>query len=180
MTRLFTPALAFFLTATLTVIHFPGADRKSIDDKWNGTISFIESDTGPDIISSEWKMEGNFTNSTGPIVHSSKYQYKDGVGEIKRNCLANGTGRVEVIIDEAKKQYTIMVHGVPDCGGKNIEYGVTSDFKIPGGDTAIYIPDQPLGASKNVLTGSLIYKDGPLAQGIVQSHVYKWNLSKVR
>ncbi|MGQ0738152.1 MAG: hypothetical protein ACT4OJ_03745 [Bacteroidota bacterium] len=171
-----------FLFFIVMVFALDPEDKKTglpdLGNNWNGSVSLHMSKTGPDIIISEWKMEGTFTNSRGPFVHSSKYQYKDGVGEIKRDCLGTGEARVEVNINETGKLYTIMVHGVPECKGKTIEYGATKEFSIPGGDTTIYIPDQPLGNSSNVLSGTITLKSGPLAEQVIQTHVFKWNLSR--
>ena len=155
----------------ITGLHNPGSN-------WNGSVSMHLSETGPDIIISEWKMDGNFNNSRGPFVHSTKYHYKDGVGEIKRDCSGTGEAVVEVNIDETRKLYTIMVHGVPECIGKTIKYSVTKEFSIPGGDTVIYIPDQRLGNNLNLLSGTIALKNGPMAGGISQTHVFKWNLTK--
>ena len=169
--------LLFIIVPLILFSGFSGK-QENVNDKWSGTVTFLETDSGPDIILSEWKMAGNFTNSLGPVIHSSKFHFKDGVGEIKRECSTTSECRLDINIDQAKQVYTIMVLGVRDCIGFGIEDGVKKEYSVPGADTAILISDQPLGVKKNMLSGTITLKDGPYAGGVMQTHNYKWNLVK--
>ena len=175
------PHYRFLPTVFVVMLLFGGNInwvRHNNGDKWNGTVSFIVSGTGPDIVTSEWRMDGTFRNSMGPVVHSAKFNSKDDEGEIRKNCSTTSEGRVEIDFDEIKGTYTIIVRGVRDCEGTAVEYGVTKAFSMPGGDTAIIIPNQPLGHDHNSLTGSINYKEGPHQRGNMQSQIFKWNLVK--
>jgi hypothetical protein len=171
--------LMLFLTLQFLLSGYTGLPKTRLDEKWDGTVSFVESETGPDIIISEWKMTGSFKNSSGQVLHSFHYQYKDGVGEIKKDCSSTSESRVQIDIDESANTYTLMVLGVQDCSGTEVKYGVKKNFSMPGGDTAIWISKQPLGNNRNTLSGTITLKNGPLARGMMQTHVYKWNLVKV-
>ena len=169
--------LSLVFVPLILSIGFAGK-YEDVNEKWSGTVTFIETDKGPDIIFSEWKMAGTFNNGLGTVVHTSKFHFKDGVGEIKRECSTTSESRVEISVDQSKQVYTIMVLGVKDCIGSGIEDGIKKEYSVPGGDTAILIPDQRLGVNKNILSGTITRKTGPLAEGVIQTHNYKWNLVK--
>ena len=147
-------------------------------DSWNGTVSFTQMETGPFIIISESRIEGNFKNSAGPVLHTSNYKSKWDKYETVNNCTGTSEGRVEVNIDEISKTYRIYVSGVADCSGISIENGVSEEYLIPGGDTVIYIDRQPLGTNPNLLAGTVTIKEGPYSKGKMQSMTYKWNLTR--
>ena len=176
--KLSSQILFIALSGLIVLSGFTKLNFEKFEDKWNGTVSFIQSVTGPDIIISEWKMEGSFNNGVGTVTHSAKYQYKDGVGEIKRDCSNTSDSKVEITVDESGKTYTVMVLGVLDCTGTAIEYGEKKNFRMPGGDTAIWISDQPLGQNRNALSGTLTFKNGPAGRGNIQTLIYKWSLVK--
>jgi hypothetical protein len=147
-------------------------------DTWSGTVSCSIVVTGPDIATSEWKMDGTFQNSEGSVLHSSKYQSVD--GKVKKSCSVTSPGRLVIEIDQARGTYTVMVCGVKDCVGTSFEYGKELTYTVPGGDTAIVIDSQKLGSNAETLAGTLNYKEGPHGRGLVQTQVFKWSLVKSR
>ncbi len=168
-----------FAFATLAiVIGSEFGSLKASFDGWNGTVSFLQSETGPFITKSEWKIECNFTNSKGLVSHTSNYRSKWDKDSTLRSCLGKGEGRVEVNIDEVKKTYEIFVSGIPECAGTSLELGETATFTIPGGDSVIVIDRQPLGNDPSRLSGTITLKEGPYNYGKMRTLTYKWNLAK--
>lgn len=151
----------------------------ALPEKWNGTVSFSSSGTGPFIVNSEWRMDCTFRNSSGPVVHSFKYQSKHRDDEVSRNCSTTSDGRLAITFDDQKATYTIMVMGIRDCVGTETNQGEQKEFRVPGGDTAIIIPDQPIGRDRNNLTGSFTHKEGPHGKGLFETIAFKWDLVKV-
>lgn len=144
------------------------------EDKWSGTVSYFEKRTGPKIVISEWKMDAIITNNKGTGTNKIKSEVTD---EGKSNCFGQDSSELDVGIDLVKKTYSIFVT-IPDCNGLTISAS-RAELKYVQ-DGSIMINDQPLGTNRNVLSGNLVLKDGPDANGSLVITTYTWNLKKTK
>ena len=146
------------------------------EEKWSGTVSFYEKRTGPEIVISEWRMDATITDNTGTASNKKKSETTPGD---KGECNGQGKSELDVGIDLETKTYSISA-SIPDCNGLTITAaGREYEFVQDG---SIFITDQPLGNNRNVLSGNLILKDGPFANGAMTETIYSWHLtnSKVK
>src|SRR6185503_5646421 len=71
---------------------------------WTGTVTFLEKQTGKEIVISEWKMEAKIVNNKGTAVHS--FHFKSVDGSIT-DCKNEEQTELSVGIDEEEKKYSI-------------------------------------------------------------------------
>src|SRR6185503_8190822 len=159
---LFIPFL-FIQSSTINSIDLTGDD-----DIWTGTVTFLEKQTGKEIVTSEWKMEAKIVNNKGTAVHSFHFKSQDGS---VTDCKNEEETELSVGIDEEEKKYSIEVP-MPGCYGKQTAGGTTSDFAKTD-ETAITINDQPL-KDPNVLSGTITERSGNEESGNVTT--YTWHL----
>jgi len=143
------------------------------DSIWTGTVTFLEKQTGKEIVISEWKMEAKIVNNKGTAIHSFHFKAQDGTIS---DCKNEEETELSVGIDEEEKKYSIEVP-MPGCYGKQTAGGTTSDFAKTD-ETAISINDQPL-KDPNVLSGTITERSGSEENGSLTTTTYTWHLVRV-
>ena len=166
--------LVLFIPFLFTQSSF--IDKKVLqedDGIWTGTVSFVQKQTGKEIVTSEWKMEAKIVNNKGIAVHSFHFKSQDGSVS---DCKNEEETELSAGIDEEEKKYSIEVP-MPGCYGKRTAGGTTSDFAQTD-ETAITINDQPL-KDPNVLLGTIQEKSGNEENRNVTITTYSWHLVRV-
>ncbi len=170
--------LMFIVLVFLLVSSY--AEKKgsetNAEKKWNGSVSWFQKKTGPELSLSEWSMEASLTNDTGRAVHSSRVVTRR--GDVS-DCRTVGKAELNVGIDEETGEYSIEVL-MPGCYGTVRYYhGQTEDYARTD-ETAIIIEKQRLGNNPNFLPGFLVEYDTTEARGNTTVTTYRWNLTKNR
>ncbi len=150
-----------------------GQNNSEDDDGiWTGTVTFLEKQTGKEIIISEWRMDAKISNNITAVIHSFTFKSTNGTTS---DCKTEDKGELEVDIDYETGKYSIKVP-MPGCYGKTISNGSTSDFSKTD-ETAIMINDQPL-KDPNILEGILTEKTGGGDNENGTTTTYKWRLER--
>lgn len=144
---------------TIFVTVSPFNANCQTQDEWSGNVKLLINQTGSNIISYEWEMAATIIDNKGKATQTIKIKLTGATG----NSYGDGDSELEVDIDKETKTYNIAVRPIPACIGKLISNdGAVSDLNQD--ITAIIIENQPLKNDK-VLSGSLIQKEGPFADG---------------
>ena len=164
--------ISFLIVPFLLMQRNISSNKPDKDDGiWTGTVSFIEKQTGREIVISEWKMQATITANKGPAIHSFHFKSLDGAVS---DCENKEATELSVGIDFDEKKYSIEVP-MPGCYGKQTASGSTTDFAKTD-ETAISINNQPL-KDPNILEGIITERSGSEGNETVTTH--KWNLVRV-
>ncbi len=144
----------------------------AIEDKWSGTMSFLEKNSGPGIVIIERRIDASFTNNVGTASHKMKRELVEGD---KLECNGEAKSELEVGFDEEKNTYSILAY-VPACKGLAIS-AAGREWETSEEETGIQVDNQPIGINRNNLSGSLILKDS-FPDGGRAITTYTWNLRK--
>ena len=140
------------------------------DGIWSGTVTFLEKQTGKEIVISEWRMEAKITNNKALAIHSFKFKDQN---NNTSDCRNTEETELELGIDYETMKYSISV-SMPGCYGKQINNGETIDFAKTD-ETAIVINDQPL-KDVNVLEGTITERNGSGENEVASVTTYTWRL----
>src|SRR5436190_13199514 len=85
-----------------------GQNNTNIDEDgiWTGTVSFLEKQTGKEIIISEWRMDAKITNNQAATVYS--FKFKDAANNTT-DCKVEDKAELEAGIDYDAGKYSITV-----------------------------------------------------------------------
>lgn len=143
------------------------------DGQWTGTFRFLQKTTGPTIKLHEWTMQASFFRD----IEGTAFQKVESETD-EGTCYCHGEGEsiLELTIDNDTKTYSILAH-IPECNGQCItKDGTVTETGQP--PTAIHVEDQPLGKSPNMLSGSLVQKEGPYEDGTLITTTFTWSFSR--
>ena len=162
--------ISFFLIQSSTVSKNDFEEDEGI---WSGTVSFIEKQTGKEIVISEWKMEAKITSNKGKAIHSFHSKVLNGAVS---DCKTEDETELGVDIDYEINKYSIEVP-MPGCYGQTISEGRNTDFAQTDA-TAITIDNQTL-KDPNVLEGTIAEKNGGGNNEVTTTTTYTWKLVRI-
>ncbi|MGZ8558090.1 MAG: hypothetical protein ACXWWC_07155 [Chitinophagaceae bacterium] len=152
--------------------RIPWKNKTADEDTWSGTVSYFNKITGPKIILSEWKMDATINNNT--VTATNEFNFANTLGDVAE-CKGRDTTVQEVIsIDYEEKEYYIDVQ-IPPCRGTATTSGVTEPYGATD-ETGIVVSKQKLKTTPDIISDSLILRDGPDGGGNRGVTIYKWNL----
>jgi len=148
----------------------PKNDFEEDEGIWSGIVTFLEKQTGKEIVISEWRMEAKITNNKALAIHSFKFKDQN---NNTSDCRNTEETELELGIDYETMKYSISV-AMPGCYGKRVNGGETTDFAQTD-ETAIVINDQPL-KDPNILEGTTTEKSSGGENETMSVTTYTWRL----
>ena len=146
------------------------------EEKWSGTVTFHEQKIATTFIRCHWWMIATIKDNVAAALDSSIIETR--IGD-RTYCATRDTTELELGIEEDKGEYGITVP-MPGCYGYAIDkYGVRRDDYGLTDQTAIVINRQPLGKSRDLFIGTLVWSDTAV-DGTIIITTHTWNLKKNR